>query len=51
MYTWFNGNNWSEPELVVNDPYEQKIAIDELSACILCLEKVVLGELIEVDIF
>ena len=28
MYTWYNGNNWSEPELVVNDPYEQKIAID-----------------------
>jgi hypothetical protein len=28
MYTFFNGNNWSEPELVVNDPYEQKIAID-----------------------
>ncbi|MCD4698611.1 MAG: T9SS type A sorting domain-containing protein, partial [Bacteroidales bacterium] len=27
MYIWFNGN-WSEPELVVNDPYEQKITID-----------------------
>lgn len=28
MYTFFNGSNWSEPELVVNDPYDQKIAID-----------------------
>jgi hypothetical protein len=28
MYTFFNGNNWSIPELVVNDPYEQKIVID-----------------------
>jgi len=28
MYTFFNGNSWSTPELVVNDPYEQKIAID-----------------------
>jgi hypothetical protein len=28
MYTFFNGNAWSEPELVVNDPYEQNIAID-----------------------
>jgi len=28
MYTFFNGNFWSEPELVVNDPYEQRIAID-----------------------
>ncbi|MCD4789953.1 MAG: T9SS type A sorting domain-containing protein [Bacteroidales bacterium] len=28
MYTYFNGNSWSAPELVVNDPYEQKIAID-----------------------
>lgn len=28
MYTYFDGSTWSEPELVVNDPYEQKIAID-----------------------
>jgi hypothetical protein len=28
MYTYFDGNNWSSPELVVNDPYEQQIAID-----------------------
>ncbi|MEZ5083676.1 MAG: T9SS type A sorting domain-containing protein [Bacteroidales bacterium] len=28
MYTFFNGSTWSEPDLVVNDPYEQKIAID-----------------------
>lgn len=28
MYTFFNGSTWSEPELVVNDPYEQKIVID-----------------------
>ncbi len=28
MYTFFNGTTWSEPELVVNDPYKQKIAID-----------------------
>jgi hypothetical protein len=28
MYTFFDGNNWSSPELVVNDPFEQKIAID-----------------------
>jgi hypothetical protein len=28
MYTFFDGTNWTEPELVVNDPYEQKIAID-----------------------
>jgi hypothetical protein len=28
MYTFFNGSAWSVPELVVNDPYEQKIAID-----------------------
>ncbi|MCD4697760.1 MAG: T9SS type A sorting domain-containing protein [Bacteroidales bacterium] len=31
MYTFFDGNNWSEPELVVNDPYEQKIAIDHFN--------------------
>ena len=29
MYTFFDGNQWSVPELVVNDPYEQKIAIDK----------------------
>ncbi|MCD4697701.1 MAG: T9SS type A sorting domain-containing protein [Bacteroidales bacterium] len=28
MYTYFNGNSWSIPELVVNDPYYQKIVID-----------------------
>lgn len=28
MYTYFDGNTWTVPELVVNDPYEQKIAID-----------------------
>ena len=28
MYTFFNGTTWSEPELVINDPYEQKIVID-----------------------
>ncbi len=28
MYTFYNGSAWSEPELVVNDPYEQQIAID-----------------------
>jgi hypothetical protein len=28
MYTYFDGNVWSVPELVVNDPYEQQIAID-----------------------
>jgi hypothetical protein len=28
MYTYFNSSTWSEPELVVNDPYEQKIALD-----------------------
>jgi len=28
MYTFFDGNIWSEPELVINDPYEQEIAID-----------------------
>lgn len=28
MYIFFDGNNWSEPELVVNDPFEQNIAID-----------------------
>jgi hypothetical protein len=28
MYTYFDGTDWSEPELVVNDPYEQQIAID-----------------------
>ncbi len=28
MYTYFNGTNWTEPELIVNDPYEQKIAVD-----------------------
>ncbi len=27
MYTFYNGSAWSEPELVVNDPHEQKIAI------------------------
>jgi len=28
MYTFYDGNSWSTPELVVNDPYEQQIAID-----------------------
>jgi len=28
MYTFFDGTNWTEPELVVNDPFEQQIAID-----------------------
>ncbi len=28
MYIFFNGSIWSEPELVVNDPYEQTITID-----------------------
>ncbi|PJF32818.1 MAG: hypothetical protein CUN57_03905, partial [Phototrophicales bacterium] len=28
MYTFYDGTAWSEPELVVNDPYEQQIAID-----------------------
>ncbi|MEZ5081849.1 MAG: sialidase family protein [Bacteroidales bacterium] len=28
MYTYNNGNFWTEPDLVVNDPYEQRIAID-----------------------
>ncbi len=28
MHTFYNGNTWTTPELVVNDPYEQKIAID-----------------------
>jgi hypothetical protein len=28
MYTNFDGADWSEPELVTNDPYEQEIAID-----------------------
>jgi hypothetical protein len=28
MYTYFDGSSWMEPELVVNDPFEQQIAID-----------------------
>ncbi len=28
MYTFNNGIYWTEPELVVNDPYEQRIVID-----------------------
>jgi hypothetical protein len=28
MYTFFDGSSWSEPELVVNDPFEQQIVID-----------------------
>jgi len=29
VYIHFDGNSWTEPELVVEDPYHQKIAIDE----------------------
>lgn len=29
MYTYFDGDNWTEPELVVEDPTHQKIVIDE----------------------
>jgi hypothetical protein len=28
MYTFFNGSSWTEPDLVVNDPFEQQITID-----------------------
>ena len=28
MYSFFDGIDWSEPELVINDPFEQQIAID-----------------------
>jgi hypothetical protein len=29
VYTHFDGNSWTEPELVVEDPHNQKIIIDE----------------------
>lgn len=28
MYTFYDGMQWTEPELVVNDPHEQRIAVD-----------------------
>jgi hypothetical protein len=28
MFTFYDGSNWSIPELVVNDPFGQRIAID-----------------------
>ena len=31
MYTFDNGIYWTEPELVVNDPYEQRIAVDHFN--------------------
>jgi hypothetical protein len=31
MYGFFNGFNWSEPELVVNDPYDQRIIFDNFN--------------------
>jgi hypothetical protein len=39
MYRYFDGDNWSEPELIVEDPFSQKIAIVENEVFIIDWEK------------
>ncbi len=39
LYRYFDGNNWSEPELIVEDPFSQKIAVINNQVFIIDWEK------------